>query len=107
MNEKKPHNAADEEADKASQEAQRVEREQELNDIRYLLSTPSGIRFFRRIMAKFGLFRNAMTGNSNTFFHLGEQNVTQWLLTEVTLTASAEQLASVMFDFEERAKNGS
>ena len=98
------YNAADPQAAEAMQEKLRRDRETELNDIRFMLKTPAGQRFFRRVFAQFGLFRNAMTGNSNTFFRLGEQNVAQWLLNEITLTATSDELAAIMFNPEERNK---
>ncbi len=67
-------NAADEKQVKDAQEKQRAERELELNDLRFLLSTPEGVRFFRR-MFKFNHMEAAdlFTGNSQTFFNLGER----------------------------------
>lgn len=67
-------NAADEKQVKDAKDLHQVERERELNDLRFLLSLPEGIRFFQR-MFKYNHMEAAdlFTGNSQTFFNLGER----------------------------------
>ena len=44
-------------------------REQWLDDIRVVLSTEAGRRFYWDVMAFAGIFEDGMTGNSTTFFN--------------------------------------
>lgn len=64
-------NAADENQVKEARESQRAERERELNDLRFILSTPEGIRFFRRMFNLGHMEQEPFTGNSSTFYNLG------------------------------------
>lgn len=50
-------------------------REQWLDDIRVVLSTEAGRRFYWDVMAFAGIFEDGMTGNSTTFFNCGKRNV--------------------------------
>jgi hypothetical protein len=95
------YNAADQEVvDQAEKDAKRI-REQEVNDIRFILNSAAGRRFLKRFFKKWGLWRNAMTGNSHTYFNLGTQNVAQWLFGEICTAGSKDQIGEVMFVKEE------
>lgn len=76
-------NAADkEQVKKAGSKAERI-REQELNDIRFLLSREQGRRFLWRYLEICGVYRSSFTGNSQTFFNEGERNVGLKLLDDI------------------------
>lgn len=54
---------------------QRMERDQELEDVRRLLHTPEGFRFFRRLISKTMLFQTTFTGNSTSYLYEGKRAV--------------------------------
>ena len=60
-------NAADENQVKKASEKDRFSREQELLDVKNILSTPHGRRFIWRYLGLAGVFRLSFTGNSETF----------------------------------------
>lgn len=68
------YNAADEEQVRKREKKNKNEREQELEDIKDILSRPSGLRFFKRMMRKGQMFNTTFTGNSQTFFLEGHRN---------------------------------
>ena len=49
----------------------KLERERELNDLRLILKTPEGKRFFKRMFNNGHMELEAFTGNSGTFYNLG------------------------------------
>lgn len=54
---------------------QRQQRNKEIEDVRNILKTPSGRRYFWRKMGEFGIFRSSFTPNSNqTGFNEGLRN---------------------------------
>jgi len=65
------YNAADEKQVRDRQNEIKNEREQELEDIKELLSYPAGVRFFRRMFVEGRVFSTTFTGNSQTFFNEG------------------------------------
>ena len=56
---------------------------QEKKDLRVVLSTDEGVRVIARILSKGGLFSNPFTGNSQTFFNCGAQNLAQSLFSQI------------------------
>lgn len=68
------YNAADERKVKDREKKSKNQRDQEIEDIRDILSRPSGVRFFKRLMLKGQMFRTTFTGNSHTFFLEGHRN---------------------------------
>lgn len=100
------HNAADEDLTREMEEKRKRERIDELNDIRFMLNSPQGRRFLQRFFSKWGLLRNAMTGNSQTYFNLGSQNVAQWLFSEVCTAGTTEQIGEIMFVKEKEESDG-
>lgn len=68
------YNASDEQQVKdLEQEAQNA-RNQELEDIKTILDTPHGVRFFKRLFDIGCMFQTTFTGNSNSFFKEGHRN---------------------------------
>jgi hypothetical protein len=72
---KKPENISDPVAHEKAVEAAKLRRDQQLNDIKAILSTAAGVRFFRRMMADAHVFHTSFTGNSATYFKEGERNL--------------------------------
>jgi hypothetical protein len=65
-------------------EPQKVkERRQQLEDVRWILSTKSGRRFFWRYIGDCGVFRSSFTGSSDTFFKEGMRIVGLNLLSDI------------------------
>jgi hypothetical protein len=61
-------------------EAAKRANEKVLNDLETVMSTRQGRRFIWRLMGKSNLKENAMTGNSFTYFLLGQQSVSNELI---------------------------
>lgn len=53
----------------------RVERQQELAEVKSLMEEYAGRRFMWRLLDKAGVFRSSFTGNSETFFKEGMRNI--------------------------------
>lgn len=81
------HNAADDRKVKDQALKLKNQREQELEDIKAILDTPSGIRFFRRLMEKGKMFQTTFTGNSNSFFLEGHRNYVLEIFNDVCMAA--------------------
>ena len=76
-------NAADHEQVKKGSKNESSRRQQEVDDIRVVLSTRQGRRFVWRHMTNAGIFQSCFTGNSATFFNEGKRDVGLKLLAEV------------------------
>ncbi len=64
-------------------EAEKLEREVFLNDVRHVLSSVQGRRFVWRILDMAGVYRSSFTGNSTTFFNEGARNIGLRVLSDV------------------------
>lgn len=53
----------------------KLERDQELEDIKILLKNPAGLRFFKRLFDEGKMFRTTFTGNSQTYFLEGRRDL--------------------------------
>lgn len=80
---KKPYNAADEKQVKDREEKDDLERVQELEDIKNIMKIPSGLRFFRRLMADGMVFTTTFTGNSQSYFLEGHRNLALKYLNDI------------------------
>lgn len=58
-------------------------RENELEELKVIMSTPQGRSFLWRMLAKTGLYEEVFTGNSTTFYRCGRQSIGLWLLSEI------------------------
>ncbi|GEM_PF-1781496 len=56
-------------------DAEKLEREVFLNDVRHVLSSVQGRRFVWWILDMAGVYRTSFTGNSTTFFNEGARNI--------------------------------
>ncbi len=50
-----------------------------------MLSSPDGKRVLWDILSFCGVFRNAMTGNSKTYYNLGQQSVGQYIMVALNI----------------------
>ena len=68
----------------------------EIADLEAVMETPQGRRVLWRILdeSKF-LAENMFTGNSTTFFNLGQHKIGVWLYKEI-MTANPKQFLSMM-----------
>ena len=67
--------ASDEQQVASAEKQAMLDRDQELEDIRNILSTKSGIRFFKRFAESGGLFSSSFTGNSGTYYNEGRRSI--------------------------------
>lgn len=100
-----PHNAADpKQVAEKEQRANRA-RKQVLDDVRYLIKTPPGMRYFRGLLERGSVFQTTFTGNSHTFFKEGMRNLALSVLADVS-EAAPEEIVNLMVrsDTEEEEK---
>ena len=79
--------------DEALAEAQRLAREREIDDFKFVMGDPRGRRVVWRILEKAGIYRSSYTGNSETFFREGERNIGLMLLAEMMATCPELHIA--------------
>ena len=97
------HNAADEKQVNKAREDQKTQRDQELEDIKTLLDTPAGIRFFLRFFTKAKMFQTTFTGNSQTFFLEGQRNIALHFFEDVAL-ACPDKIINVITNIKDEDK---
>lgn len=85
MNNVKPlvSNAANEGQVAQAAEKQRLGRDLELEDFKWVLSTPQGRRMVARYIGFCGVWKQSFTGNSETFFNEGKRVVGLKLLEDL------------------------
>jgi hypothetical protein len=76
-------NAADANQVENAKQKERSRREQELNDVRWVLSDRRGRRWFWAKLNECGVFKTSFDGSSRTYFNEGERNVGLKLLADV------------------------
>lgn len=81
--EEKIFNAADEAQVAESGKKELRGRERHLDDIKVVLSTKSGRRFYWKTLSDCGVFRTSFTGNSTTFFNEGKREIGLMLLADL------------------------
>lgn len=69
------YNASNEQQIKKKEQKLKNERDQELEDIKTILNTSAGLRFFKRLIKDGYIFNTSMTGSSYTFFNEGARNL--------------------------------
>lgn len=74
------NNASDEAQINNSKIKVKFNKSNELNDLKYILSTEQGKRFVWKLISRCGLFRTSFTGSSQTFFLEGERNIGLYVL---------------------------
>lgn len=76
-------NAANQEQVQQAEGKVRKTREQELIDIKWILSEPIGRRFLWRYLDICGVFRSSFTQSSETFFLEGQRNIGLKILADI------------------------
>ncbi len=71
----------------------RLVRKQEIDDVRWLMSSPRGRRFIHRLLSEGGVFRSTFTGNSTGFYLEGKRALALFVLGEVTDNCMDEYVA--------------
>jgi len=66
------------------EKAQDTKRKQEIEDLRAVVSTPSGRRFIKRLLERTAIYRSTFTGNSNGYFVEGERNIGLFIVAELS-----------------------
>lgn len=89
------HNAADPKKVASIKSKQKNERDQELDDIKTILSAPAGMRFFKRFLEDGKIFSTTFTGNSNSFFFEGMRNLALKYFNDIC-EAAPEKVADLM-----------
>ncbi|CAB4165230.1 hypothetical protein UFOVP821_28 [uncultured Caudovirales phage] len=64
-------------------EAARQAKQQEVNDLRTVMSTRAGRRFIWRLLDATGVYRSSYTGNADTYFREGARNVGLVLIRDI------------------------
>ena len=76
-------NAADLDAIKKKGKQDKFNNNQELLDMRFILSTQQGRRFVWKNLTRAGIFQTSFTGNSTTFFNEGKRDIGLKMLADV------------------------
>jgi len=95
------YDPTDEKHDEIVSKITRDRRDQEIRDLKSVLSTNAGRRFIWRQLSIAGLFQNPFTGNNTTFFNCGKQEIAQRLLADVM---EAEPSAFSKMQVEEKER---
>lgn len=90
-------------------EAHRLRRDEELDDIAWLMSEKRGRRIMFRLLAMSNVFRSSFTGNSQTFFNEGMRVIGTTLITDITEAGLEELELRMKIEHKtkmEKEKNG-
>ena len=98
-----PYNASDENQVKDKQQKYKNERDQQLEDIKDILASKAGMRFFSRLFSEGKVFQTTFTGDSQTFFLEGHRNLALMFFADVC-EACPEKIARLMLQKEEERK---
>lgn len=98
-------NAASRTQIKEAGRKQRFSREQELEDVKFILGSLQGRRFVWRYLEECGVFKTSFTGTSQTFFLEGERNVGLRLLADIN-EAQPEAYVTMMKENKQEINNG-
>lgn len=96
------YNAADENHVREMANNAKGLRDRELEDVRIILNTTEGRRFYSRYLHICGLFKSSMTGNNTTFFQEGERNIGLKLFTDMNEAAPELYIEMLKEELEER-----
>ena len=91
----KKHIASNENDVSESEKEAKLERTQEIEDLKRILKTPHGIRFFQRFLIEGKVFNSTFTGNSNTFFLEGKRSLALKVFNDIC-EASPDKIAEIM-----------
>lgn len=75
------------------EELERLAKDEQLKRAyKSMLNNPDGKRVLWDILSLCGVFRNAMTGNSRTYFNLGMQSVGQYIMLALNIGNTFEDV---------------
>lgn len=77
-------NAADEKKLKSARTKGQLENEEAIDDLKRIIRTPEGFRFFKKFFREGKLADISMTGNSWTFFNEGHRNFAKMVFSELS-----------------------
>lgn len=81
------------------------DRERDLSDIRFVIKSPEGRRFFWRVMAEGGVFLDAFSSDTNsTYYNLGRQSISRRFINDL-LEAKPEAYVQMQQERESEAKS--
>ena len=104
----KDYNAADKKAVEDKAEKDRLERLQEKEDIKFILNSPQGQRFFKRLLKSVDLMSISMTGNSWTYFKEGQRNAVKPFYTDAAIVEpniTAKMLTEILLENNSEEEN--
>jgi hypothetical protein len=104
MTEEKNYNAADEAQVKESVKRQKSFRDRELNDVRHVMSSKEGRRFFCRYQKLCRVHEVSFTGNNTTFFQEGERSVGLRMLADLNEAAPELYIEMLREELEEKIR---
>lgn len=82
---------------------ERIERDQQLDDLNSILNTEGGRRFLWRVLDHLGVFKSVFEPNSRIAYNAGLQDAGHFILAEI-VEAQPEALLTMMKESQERAK---
>lgn len=78
------YNAADPKAVKAARKKELRGRDREVEDLRFVLKSPQGMRVIWNMLCKCGAFQSVLhSSGSMVYYNAGKQDLGHWLLSEV------------------------
>ena len=101
----KNYNAADKQAIGEAKQRSDNLRAQRNADMKKMMNEPWGRRLLWHWLSQAGLYNNAFTGNSETYFRLGRQQAGQNLLAEI-VEADPEAYANLLLEFKPKDDEG-
>lgn len=75
--------------------SEKLKRERDLNDIRFLISSVQGKRVFWKYLELCGVYKSSFTGSSETFFLEGQRNIGLKILADI-MEADPKAYVSMM-----------
>lgn len=91
----------DEELALEAEKAARLEHEQLLSDVRELVKSPAGSRFFQWFFRRGMLFSTTFTGNSQGYFLEGGRNLALQVFNVLVQAAPVESLTALIVELKE------
>lgn len=90
-------NAADESQVREAGKRAGSKREQIMNDLKTVLSSPSGKRYIWSLLEECGVYKSSMTGDAHTYFNEGQRNIGLKIIAGIT-ECDPQSLIKMMTD---------
>jgi hypothetical protein len=94
-------NAADESQVKRASDKQENERDFELSDLQFVMSSPAGRRFVWRMLGHCKVFETVWDNSARIHYNAGKQDIGHWLMAEVG-AADEDSLFLMMKEAKQR-----